>query len=268
MYRLALGLEYVGTNYSGWQRQVNHPRVVSVQAELETALSYIANHEVATVCAGRTDAGVHASGQVVHCDVTADRTPHAWVFGCNAKLPRDIRVLWAKNVPINFDARRSAIKRRYQYIVYNNPIRPSLLRDYVSWHYAYLDADKMHLAAQSWVGVNDFSSFRAAGCQSISPIRDLLAISIKRSGSFVIIEVQANAFLYHMVRNLVGTLFEIGRGKKPVAWAREVLEAKDRTKASITAPPQGLYLSGVGYPADLGIPEHSSGLWFFNQSEG
>jgi tRNA pseudouridine38-40 synthase len=265
MHRLALGLEYVGTNYSGWQSQINQPGVPSVQAALEQALSYVAAHPITVRCAGRTDAGVHASGQVVHCDVEVMRSERAWVFGCNSKLPRDIRVLWAKQVPADFDARRSATSRQYQYIVYNNPIRPVLLHEYVSWHYRSLDASLMHTAAQALVGEHDFSSFRAAGCQSVSPIREIRALRVKRSGNFVIIEVEANAFLYHMVRNLAGTLLDIGDGTKSISWSTEVLNAKDRTKASVTAPPQGLYLAGVRYPASLEVPESDSGLWFINQ---
>lgn len=265
MYRIALGVEYVGTHYRGWQRQINQPDLPCVQAELERALACIANHPVTVFCAGRTDAGVHASGQVVHCDVTPDRPERAWVFGCNANLPRDIRVLWAKIVPAEFDARRSALQRQYQYIIYNNPIRNSLLHEYASWYYIPLNVEQMHLAAQNWVGVHNFSSFRAAGCQSKSPVRELSAISVKRRGELVIVDILANAFLYHMVRNMVGTLCAIGSGHRPPAWAQEVLLAADRTKASVTAPPQGLYLSGVRYPEWLQIPESKSGLWFFNQ---
>jgi len=266
MRRLALGIEYIGTDYSGWQRQENQiPEVVSVQSELEKALSKIANHQVTTVCAGRTDAGVHASGQVVHCDVMVERSARAWIFGCNTNLPRGIRVLWAKEVPQEFDARRSALQRHYKYVVYNNSSRPALLNNYVAWHYLHLDAQKMHLAAQAWLGTHDFASFRAAGCQSISSIRDLHFIEVTRRGELVIFDIIANAFLYHMVRNMVGSLFQIGSGKKPISWAQDLVMAKDRTKAGATAPPQGLYLSGVSYPEWLQIPEHKSELWFFNQ---
>lgn len=264
MQRIALGIEYAGTRYSGWQRQ-QAPEVPSIQAELEKALSMVANHSVVTVCAGRTDSGVHASAQVVHIDVKTLRSERAWLCGANANLPRDIRVLWAKKVPSEFDARRSAVQRHYRYVVYNNLIRPSLLRDYVTWQYISLDAELMHLAAQNWLGTHDYSSFRAAGCQSRSPIRDISTISVQRSGDLVIFDILANAFLYHMVRNMVGSLFEIGSGKKPVSWAREVLLAKDRSKASVTAPPNGLYLVGVKYPGWLQIPEVSPSLWFFNQ---
>ena len=265
MYKLALGIEYVGTNYSGWQRQVQKSQILSVQAEIERAISYVANHEVSTICAGRTDAGVHAYGQVVHCEVMADRSMHGWVFGCNSVLPRDIRVLWAKIVPEDFDARRSAIARQYKYIVYNSKMRPGLLYEYLAWHYRALDAEKMHVAAQDWLGVHDFSSFRSAGCQSLSPVRDMLSIQVSRSGEFITFDITANAFLYHMIRNMVGVLFEIGGGKKPVAWAKEVLAVKNRSKASITAPAQGLYLAGVRYPERFQIVECKSGLWFFNQ---
>lgn len=265
MPRIALGIEYNGTNYSGWQIQQHHTPIPSIQGAIETVISSVANHPVQTICAGRTDAGVHACGQVVHCDVTVERTPHAWVFGCNSKLPRDIRVLWVQNVPDDFSARKSAMARHYQYYIYNNKIRPSLLNDYVGWYYNHLDTAKMQAASQSWVGEHDFSSFRAAGCQSKSPIRELKMITVERRGDLVIIDIIADAFLYHMVRNMVGVLIQIGSGRKPVDWAQQVLAAKCRTKASITAVPQGLYLTKVIYPEHLQIPQTTSGLWFFNQ---
>lgn len=265
MQRIALGVEYVGTNYSGWQRQQNQPEVASIQAALEVALSELANHAVTVVCAGRTDAGVHACGQVVHFDSPAKRSMRAWVFGCNTKLPPDIRVLWAQNVPNDFDARRSALARHYRYVIYNNPIRPSLLSDYIAWHYTPLDADLMHNAAQGWLGENDFSSFRAAGCQSKSPRRNLQQISVRRRAELVIIDILADAFLYHMVRNMVGVLIQIGSGKQPLDWALQVLHAKDRTKAAKTSAPQGLYLFNVKYPQHLQIPEQNAELWFFKQ---
>lgn len=264
MQRIALGIEYMGTNYCGWQRQDN-TATPSLQAVIETALSAIANHPIAIICAGRTDAGVHASGQVVHFDTTAIRPEKAWVLGSNRLLPRDIRVLWATTVPEDFSARRSAIQRHYKYIIFNHPIRPSLLHQGVSWQYRDLDAAKMHSAAQYWLGQHDFSSFRAVGCQSKSPVREVSSISVKRSGDLIIFDIMANAFLYHMVRNMVGTLCAIGSGKQPVSWAHEVLLAKDRRQASVTATPQGLYLAGVRYPAALQIPEQAIGLWFFNQ---
>jgi tRNA pseudouridine38-40 synthase len=265
MTRIAFGIEYVGTNYSGWQSQQHPTPVQSVQSTLEHAIAAIADHPISTVCAGRTDAGVHASGQVVHCDVTAQRSPHAWVAGCNSKLPRDIRVLWMSEVPEDFNARRSARGRHYKYYIYNSRIRPSLLSDYVGWYYHELDAAKMHIAAQQWLGTNDFSSFRGSGCQSKSPVRELKMISVQRRGELVIIDIIADAFLYHMVRNMVGVLIQIGCGRRSIDWAREVLAAKCRTKASITAAPQGLYLAAVLYPEELKIPQTKTSLWFFNQ---
>ncbi len=263
--RIAFGVEYVGTKYSGWQSQVNAPQVLSVQSALETAISKIANHPVTTICAGRTDAGVHAAGQVVHCDVQAVRDPHAWVFGCNTHLPPDIRVLWMQNMDIDFNARKTAIGRHYKYVIYNHQIRPSLLRDFVGWYYSPLDADRMFRAAQAWIGEHDFSSFRASGCQSISPRRNVKMIAIERRAELVIIDIIADAFLYHMVRNMVGVLLEIGSGRRSEAWAAQVLQAKCRTKAGITAEPNGLYLTEVLYPEHVHIPRTRQDLWFINQ---
>lgn len=265
MGRIAFGIEYVGRNYSGWQSHANQPHVPSVQAEVERAIAAVADHPIATICAGRTDTGVHASGQVVHCDVVAIRSTYAWVKGCNRYLPDDIRVVWALEVPEEFNARRSAISRQYKYVVYNNPIRPSLLRDYVSWHYSQLNVELMHEAAQYWVGNHDFSSFRASGCQSKSPVREVKMITVTRRGEMVIIDILANAFLYHMVRNMVGVLLQIGSNKCAIDWAQQVLMAKCRTKAGVTAPPQGLYLTEVSYPVEFQIPQQRSDLWFFNQ---
>lgn len=265
--RIALGIEYVGTNYSGWQSQINQPHVPSIQKLVEAAIAAIANHPVSITCAGRTDAGVHASGQVVHCDVNVERSPYAWVFGCNTKLPPDIRVLWMQPVAADFSARRSAVGRHYKYVIYNNKIRPSLLRDYVGWYYSPLDAAKMLEAAQAWLGEHDFSSFRGAGCQSISPVRKVKMLSVERRDDLVIIDIIADAFLYHMVRNMVGALLEIGSNRRSVAWAKQVLLAKDRTKAGISAPPQGLYLTKVLYPEEIVLPQVKSGLWFFNQGK-
>lgn len=265
MSRIALGVEYVGTNYSGWQSQINQPEVASVQGEIERAISLVASHSIKTTCAGRTDAGVHACGQVVHCDVVAQRDPHSWVHGCNRYLPRDIRVLWMREVPDSFCARRSATQRHYKYVIYNNPIRPSLLGNYVGWYHYSVKVDKMLQAAASWVGRHDFSSFRAAGCQSKTAVREVKMITIESRGEMIIIDIMADAFLYHMVRNMVGALLHIGSDKRPIEWARQVLEAKCRTKAGITAPPQGLYLNAVSYPEHLDIPQQRSGLWFFNQ---
>lgn len=262
--RIALGVEYLGTNYSGWQNQVNYPHVPTVQGQVDKAISLIANHPVTTICAGRTDAGVHACGQVVHCDVAVVRSQREWVFGCNRHLPADVRVLWMQNVPDEFSARNSAVSRHYKYVIYNGHIRPSLLHNYVGWYYGVLEVEKMDVAAQAWVGTHDFSSFRAAGCQSRSPKRSVASITVKRSGDMVFIDIVADAFLYHMVRNMVGVLLQIGSKRKSIDWAQEVLLAKNRTKASITASPHGLYLATVMYPDALQIPQSKTSLWFFN----
>lgn len=265
MARIALGVEYVGTNYSGWQSQIQQAHVPSVQAEVERAITLIANHPVKIVCAGRTDAGVHASGQVVHCDVNVERDPRAWINGCNRYLPADIRILWMQTVSDDFSARRSALERHYKYVIYNSPIRPSLLSNSVSWHYSHLNVEYMHQAAQYWLGIHDFASFRGAGCQSKSSVREVKMIAVERRGDMVIIDILANAFLYHMVRNMVGVLLQIGSGGCAIEWAQQVLLAKCRAKAGITARPEGLYLVGVSYPEEFKIPQRRSDLWFFNQ---
>jgi len=259
--RIALGLEYDGSVFHGWQRQTY---LASVQETLEIALSRVACHTILTTCAGRTDTGVHASQQVVHFDTVATRSERAWVYGTNTVLSPSLRVLWARVVPLSFNARRSAIGRQYRYVIYNHPIRPSLLREYVSWYYRPLDEQKMLAAAQYWVGEHDFSSFRAAQCQSISPVRHVRAIQVTRLGDKIVLEVSANAFLHHMIRNMVGVLLAIGAGKANVEWAKEVLLAKDRRKAGLTASPKGLYLVTVEYPDHFGLPKTEVGPWFLN----
>lgn len=261
MYRLALGIEYDGTHYNGWQRQLGG--VPSIQGKLEESLSVVANHPVSTVCAGRTDSGVHATCQIVHCDVSVKRSEREWVFGCNANLPDDIRVLWAKVVPASFDARFSAHQRRYRYFIYNHHIRPGLLEKQVTWHYRPLNVDDMNQAAQCWLGAHDFSSFRAAECQSRTPKREIYSISVKREGKLIVFDIIANAFLHHMIRNMVGVLLAIGHGKRAIAWAKEVLLAKDRKEGGVTAPPNGLYLVDVQYPSDFELPSTTVGPWFF-----
>lgn len=261
--RIALGLEYDGSAFHGWQRQ---QQLVSVQETLENALSEVACHPIQTVCAGRTDAGVHASAQVVHFDSTAKRSERAWVYGTNTILKPNLRVLWARSVPDSFHARRSATCRRYRYVIYNHTIRPSLLRDYVSWYYRPLDVEKMAEAAQYWIGEHDFSSFRAARCQSHSPIRRVHTISVTRLGDRILIDVTANAFLHHMIRNMAGVLLSIGAGLANIEWAQAVLLAKDRRQAGLTASPRGLYLVTVCYPEHFGLPETPVGPWFLNEA--
>jgi tRNA pseudouridine38-40 synthase len=224
----------------------------TIQQELETAIASIADtpeHPIAIICAGRTDKGVHATGQVIHFTTNAVREPHNWLHGINSKLPPDIRVTWVKPIPDTFDARRSALWRHYQYLIYNSPTRPSLLRNNVTWWcYGCLDAERMHTAAQSWMGEHDFSSFRDSDCQSKSPYRNLMRITVKRVGDLVVFDIIANAFLHHMVRNMVGTLVKIGDGSQEIAWSAAVLAAKTRTAAGATLAPSGLYLMQVGYP--------------------
>ncbi len=264
MYRIALGIEYDGTFFHGWQRQASIP---SIQEAIEKALSKVANHTINTFCAGRTDAGVHATEQVVHFDTTVHRDPYSWIAGANALLNPAIRVLWAVEVAPHFNARRSATSRRYRYVIYNHAVRPSLLRHYVSWQYRKLDIKLMIEGSRYWIGEHDFTSFRAEGCQSLSPIRQMKTIEIMRIGHRVIIDFIANAFLHHMVRNMVGTLSKIGSGIMSPEWAKEVLDARSRQAAGITAEPQGLYLCKVNYPSEFGLPELEVGPWFLNLPE-
>ncbi|TRW49335.1 tRNA pseudouridine(38-40) synthase TruA [Aliidiomarina halalkaliphila] len=257
--RIALGVEYDGSRYFGWQRQQEVP---SVQEALEKALSRIAAQPIQVVCAGRTDAGVHATGQVVHFDTTVDRVDQAWTQGCNTMLPADIGVRWVQHVDDNFSARFSAVARRYRYIIYNHSLRPAILGAGVTHIYAPLDAGGMHEAAQVLVGEHDFTSFRASHCQSNTPFRDIHHIDVKRYGHYIVVDIQANAFVHHMVRNIVGSLVVIGRDEQPVRWMAEILQARDRTLAAATAKPHGLYLVDVLYPDALRIPRSPLGpLW-------
>lgn len=249
--RIALGIEYDGSAFAGWQCQ---PRRRTIQEVLEDALSRIAAEPVRVHAAGRTDAGVHAIEQVAHFDTGAVRPPHAWLLGTNTELPEDIRILWAREVPADFHARYSAIARYYRYVILNRPVRSALSRRQVTWCYRPLDERAMQAAANHLIGEHDFSSFRAQGCQSISPFRNMHFILVAREGDRVIIELAANAFLHHMVRNIVGVLMAIGAGKYEPSWAREVLEARDRTMGGVTAPPDGLYLAGVYYPDRFELP--------------
>ncbi|MCM2311151.1 MAG: tRNA pseudouridine(38-40) synthase TruA [Steroidobacteraceae bacterium] len=251
MPRIALGIEYDGSAYAGWQHQA-HAR--GVQGELERALAGVAGHEVSLTAAGRTDAGVHALMQVAHFDTQVDRPEHAWSLGGTAGSSDDVTVLWARAVPDHFHARYSALSRTYVYRILNRRMRPALERLRACWVRRPLDAERMELAAQCLVGEHDFSSFRAAECQSKSPMRRLDEISVDRCGDQVEIAVRANAFLHHMVRNIAGSLLLVGGGDRSEAWLAEVLAACDRTQAGPTAPPQGLYFAGVEYPAGFALP--------------
>lgn len=250
--RFALCLSYNGHRYFGWQSQKND--LPTVQKCVEKAVSEVANEKVEIVCAGRTDKSVHAAFQVIHFDTAAQRDARAWVFGCNANLPKDISVSWAGEVREDFHARFSATSRRYHYVIYNHPIRPAHFSNELSWCHHPLDANKMHEAAQCLIGEHDFSSFRAVGCQSKTPFRFLEFVNVTRYGHILIIDIKGNAFLHHMVRNIAGVLMAIGMGRQPVSWCKQVLDAKDRTKAAVTAPPFGLFLTHVDYPAHFNIP--------------
>lgn len=229
--------------------------VRTVQATLEAALTKVANHPVRTTCAGRTDTGVHALGQVVHFDTQAQRNPRNWILGCNTHLPEDVNVRWARPVPAGFSARFSAQSRHYCYWILNRPVRSSLLAHRATWVHRPLDAGLMQQAAQALVGEHDFSSYRALGCQAKSPIRTLYQLVAQRQGNRIQLQLHANAFLHHMVRNIAGVLIAIGQGDRPVSWAEEILQRRDRTQGGVTAPPDGLYLTQVEYPEAFGLPQ-------------
>ncbi|OAN13560.1 tRNA pseudouridine(38,39,40) synthase TruA [Photobacterium jeanii] len=257
--RIALGIEYDGAKYRGWQRQQD---VISVQGELEKALSKIANQPVEVFCAGRTDAGVHGTGQVVHFDADCDRPLKAWAMGVNTHLPKDIAVRWSKEVSEDFHARFSATARRYRYVICNTALRPAILSHGVSHYHGDLDEKLMHEAGQYLLGENDFTSFRATYCQANSPWRCLHHLKVTRHGQYVIIDIKANAFLHHMVRNITGSLIKVGRGEEKPEWMGWLLEQKDRSIAGATAKPGGLYLIEVDYPEEFGIPKVPAGPLF------
>lgn len=257
--RIALCVRYDGSRYHGWQ---NQEALLTVQGCLEKALSYVADHPVTAVSAGRTDAGVHATGQIVHFDTHANRNDHAWVFGANSHLPPDMSVVWAKHLWMDFHARHSALLRRYRYIIYNNEVRPGILRHAVGWYYRLLDEEKMRQAGQYLVGEHDFSAFRGAGCESSTPIREIFDIDVVRYRRMIVLDIQANAFLLHMVRNIVGVLVAVGSGQKPPEWVKAVLESRDRRQGGVTFSPYGLYLVEVKYPEHFDLPSTSLGPFF------
>ena len=254
--RMAIILEYDGSGFSGWQSQsdVQQPQVRTVQDVVEAGLAKIADAPVRVIVAGRTDAGVHARAQVIHFDTDAVRTPYAWVRGGNSNLPPDVALRWAGEVDTEFHARFSATGRRYRYVILNRATRPALARAQVSWEYRPLDAARMQAGARHLVGTHDFSSFRALQCQAKSPVRELRELRIERDGEYVILDLYANAFLHHMVRNIAGVLMTIGAGEREPEWALAVLQARDRTQGGVTAPPGGLCLTAVEYPAHFDLP--------------
>lgn len=258
--KIVLVVEYRGTHYKGWQSQKFD--VPSVQSSLEKALSKIAAHEVKLVCAGRTDSGVHASAQVVHFETSSVRDMRAWTLGTNSHLPDDITVVAAKGVDFDFHARFSALSRRYRYVIYSSEIRPALLSKEVTWTYKSLDVESMKEAALAFLGTHDFTSFRAIGCQAKSPVRTIMNFEVQQLGQYIVLDVRANAFLHHMIRNFAGVLMAIGAGERPVSWAKDVLSAKDRSVGGITAPPYGLYFVDVEYPDAFDVPKLSLGPHF------
>lgn len=257
MPRIALGLEYDGTDFIGWQIQ---PNGRSVEGVLAAAVSFVAGEPVIVHGSGRTDAGVHALQQVAHFDARVVRTPRQWLLGINSNLPPEVAIRWVREVPPHFDARRSALTRRYRYTILQQGPRPALLRRRTWWLRQPLDCAAMTAAAIHWLGEHDFSAFRGAGCQAKSPMRRMLAVAIAKrlraEGALLTFEFTANAFLLHMVRNLVGTLVAIGSGEQPPREAAAILERRDRRAAGVTAPPQGLALVEVQYAAEFGLPRY------------
>lgn len=249
--KFAAGIEYAGSAYCGWQRQ---PHCDSVQQQLESALGFVANAELNLVCAGRTDAGVHAIEQIVHFETDVERSERAWMMGANCRMPRDIRIKWVRPVSDDFHARFSAQARAYRYIIMNAAVSSAIFNQRVCWEFRPLDHEIMHRCAQVLVGEHDFSSFRAVGCQAKSPRRNLHDISVTRSGDLVYLDVKANAFVYHMVRNIAGSLMAVGTGAQNSDWFGEVFAARDRSLADVTAPAAGLYLLRVWYPDQFKLP--------------
>jgi tRNA pseudouridine38-40 synthase len=261
--RIALGLEYDGSCFSGFQVQ---PNLRTVQTTLETALSQIADESIYVFCAGRTDTGVHAVNQVIHFDTSTTRDKHTWIVGTNSLLPRDIVVKWIRIVDEQFHARFSALNRSYRYIIFNRETRISMFRNYVT-HWPFpLDSDQMQAASGYLLGKHDFESFRGADCQAKTTVRCVENVSVQREDHFVVIDITANAFLYRMVRNIVGVLLKIGMHQKPPEWMEEVMAMRTRKNDFMTTPPEGLYLTDILYPSRFQLPINMvSGSLVFNQ---
>ena len=252
MNRFCIGIEYDGAAYAGWQTQQSAP---SIQAAIESALTSVANGPIAVICAGRTDAGVHARWQVAHFDTESTRTLRGWTLGANSDLPRDISVAWCRPVPMHFHARYSAEARTYRYFILNRGTRSALAEKRAAHVHRPLDQERMAEAALALCGEHDFSAFRSSNCQAHSPIRRMERLTVARHGDWVIVEATANAFLHHMVRNIAGLLITVGRGERAPSWAQEVLEGRDRTRSGPTAPAEGLYFWGIRYPSAFGLPD-------------
>ncbi|GGY42433.1 tRNA pseudouridine synthase A [Bacterioplanes sanyensis] len=256
--RYAAVVEYNGSYFHGWQRQKHHNEP-TVQAALEAAISFVANHPVEVVCAGRTDAGVHACQQVIHFDTSAKRSDYGWLMGINTNLPAGVAVQWLGPVDAEFHARFRASGRHYRYIINNAPVKPALMHDQLTWWRYPLDAELMHEAVQALIGEHDFSAFRARDCQAHSPVKTMYRAQVRRFGQLIVLELHGSAFLYHMVRNIVGVLLPIGQSRAPVNWMAEVLASCDRRKGGVTAPAEGLYFVGVDYPQEFSIPCQPAG---------
>ncbi len=262
MQRFAIGIEFCGSHYRGWQTQ--QPGVRSVQETLEKALSKVANHPVIVHAAGRTDAGVHASNMIAHFDTDAIRPLRGWLMGTNTQLPPDIAVNWMQPMERDFHARFKACARRYRYVVYNAPVRPALLAGQVTHVYHSLNVDNMCQAVDKLVGIHNFNSFRAAACQSNQPVRHVRHARLFQHGAFLVMDIQADGFLHHMVRNIMGVLLEIGKGEQPVEWVDHLLAVQDRKEAGVTAPPDGLYFIQAYYPPQFQLPPVKLGPAWLN----
>ncbi len=265
MPRIALGIEYDGSAFCGWQTQ---PGGCAVQDALERALAEIAGHAVATICAGRTDAGVHAVAQVVHFDSDAVRPQSAWLRGVNALLPAAVAVVWTHPVSDDFHARYGASERRYRYLLLDQPVRAALNRKHVGWIHQKLEIEPMRAAANCLLGEHDFSAFRSSECQANSPVRELRHLDINRRGDYVVFDLAGNAFLHHMVRNIVGSLVYVGAGRRPPQWLAELLAERDRSKGAPTMAAAGLYLAGVDYDPVFGLPQAPRRVWFNEGDHG
>jgi len=251
--RIAMGVEYDGSHFCGWQAQKQD--VPTVQGILEAGLSRVANAEIKVICAGRTDAGVHACGQVIHFETDTERSEHSWVYGTNANISKTISVQWARPVVEGFHARFGAVRRRYRYVIVNREVRPTFVAGRAAWDHRAMDEQRMQQAAQYLLGEHDFNAYRAVACQAHSSVRTLYQLDVQRQEDLIIIDLEANAFLQHMVRNIAGVLMAIGAGERSTDWSREVLETRDRTQGGVTASPHGLYFMSVEYPPEFGIPQ-------------
>ncbi len=249
--RWAALVEYDGSEFRGWQTQSGEP---TVQEAVERALTRVADHPVTVQCAGRTDSGVHATGQVIHFDTTAERDSEAWVRGGNANLPKAVALHWAVPVEPDFHARFSATARRYHYVIHSRPVRSTYLAHRTSWTHRALDTERMAIASHHLLGTHDFNAYRTVACQAPNPVRTIHTLNVQRRGRLIMLTIEANAFLHHMVRNIAGVLMAVGAGEADTDWPRQVLESRDRTQGGVTAPPGGLYLTGVRYPATFGLP--------------